>query len=260
MRFSSLWLSSALCAGIVTCPLYGQDVKPDPNQQVRSFRRPITRTLSADYLLFLPRSYAEAADQQWPLILFLHGAGERGTNVWLVAKHGPPKLVRTKPEFPFIVASPQCPAGQTWSNDTVLALLDELLARYRVDPARVYLTGLSMGGYGTWSLALAAPERFAAVVPICGGGDPIKVLLADPRQAAALKSLPVWAFHGAKDPVVKLIESERMVNALKQSGSREVQLTVYPEAGHDSWTEAYDNPQLYDWLLARKRELAARPQ
>jgi len=140
----------------------------------------------------------------------------------------------------------------------VLALLDELLANHRVDPERVYLTGLSMGGYGTWSLALAAPERFAAVVPICGGGDPIKLLLADPRRAQALKSLPIWAFHGAKDPVVKLEESERMVDALKRFGCSEVQLTVYPEAGHDAWTQTYENPKLYDWLLAHRRTASSR--
>jgi predicted peptidase len=253
MRSTSPWLVAVCLTALLAPTLLGQDVKPDPNQQTRTFSRSITHTVGADYLLFLPRGYAEATDKQWPLVLFLHGAGERGTNIWLVAKHGPPKLLRNKPEFPFIVASPQCPAGQTWSNDTVLALLDELLANYRVDPNRVYLTGLSMGGYGTWSLAVAAPERFAAIVPICGGGDPIKVMLADPKQAAALKTLPVWAFHGAKDPVVKLAESERMVNALKQLGCREVQLTIYPEAGHDSWTEAYNDPKLYEWLLAHKR-------
>ncbi len=253
MRSYSSTFVPPLLAVLAASTLLGQNVTPDPHQQVRSFRRPVTRTVGASYLLFLPRGYEQAPQKRWPLILFLHGAGERGTNAWLVATHGPPKLVGSKPEFPFIVASPQCPPGQTWSNETVLALLDELLEQHRVDPARVYLTGLSMGGYGTWSLGLTAPERFAAIVPICGGGDPIKVLLADPKQAEALKSLPVWAFHGAKDPVVRVDESERMINALKRFGCREVQLTVYPEAGHDSWSEAYNNPQLYDWLLSHQR-------
>ncbi len=257
---SSLPAVSFLLAALTASTLIGQDVKPDSLQQARSFQRSVTRTVGADYLLFLPRAYDETAEKRWPLILFLHGAGERGTNIWLVAKHGPPKLVTAKPELPFIIASPQCPSGQTWSNDTVLALLDELLAKHRIDPERVYLTGLSMGGYGTWSLAAAAPERFAAVVPICGGGDPIKLLLADPRRAEALKNLPVWAFHGAKDPVVKLEESERMVDALKRFGCREVQLTVYPEAGHDAWTETYENPKLYAWLLAHRRTPAPGAQ
>lgn len=228
-------------------------VKPDDVQQARQFTKQITRTVTLNYLLYVPRAAASQPDKKWPLILFLHGAGERGSEVWLVAKHGPPRIVREQPDFPFIVVSPQCPAGRVWDNDEVLALLDEILATQPVDPTRVYLTGLSMGGYGTWSLGLAHPERFAAIVPICGGGDPLKALLADPKKAEALRSLAVWAFHGAKDPVVKLSESERMVEALRRVGVREVELTVYPEAQHDSWTETYANPRLYEWLLRHQR-------
>jgi predicted peptidase len=112
---------------------------------------------------------------------------------------------------------------------------------------------LSMGGYGTWSLATKYPERFAAAVPICGGGGIIDVLLGERKKAAALKSLGVWAFHGGKDPVVPLEESERMVNALKKVGATDVKLTVFPEAGHDSWTEAYNTPELFDWMLQHSR-------
>lgn len=230
-----------------------QPVKPDAVHQARQFTKQITRTVTLNYLLYVPRAAATQPDKRWPLILFLHGAGERGSDVWLVAKHGPPKIVREQPDFPFIVVSPQCPAGRVWDNDEVLALLDEILATQPVDPTRVYLTGLSMGGYGTWSLGLAHPERFAAIVPICGGGDPLKAMLADPSKAEALRSLAVWAFHGAKDPVVKLSESERMVEALRRAGVREVELTVYPEAQHDSWTETYANPRLYEWLLRHQR-------
>lgn len=230
-----------------------QPVKPDDVHQARQFTKQITRTVTLNYLLYVPRAAATQPDKKWPLILFLHGAGERGSDVWLVAKHGPPKIVREQPDLPFIVVSPQCPAGRVWDNDEVLALLDEILATQPVDPTRVYLTGLSMGGYGTWSLGLAHPERFAAIVPICGGGDPLKAMLADPNKAEALRSLAVWAFHGAKDPVVKLSESERMVEALRRAGVREVELTVYPEAQHDSWTETYANPKLYEWLLRHQR-------
>ncbi len=223
-------------------------------QQAKVFKGKVTRTVKADYLLFLPRDYGLQKSKRWPLILVLHGAGERGTNLTLVTKHGPPKIVQQKPDFPFIVVSPQCPSGQRWDNDLLLALLDNVVRQYKVDQSRIYLTGLSMGGYGTWSLGLAYPERFAAIVPICGGGDPIMLLLADPKRVKALKSLPVWAFHGAKDPVVKLEESQRMVDALKKFGCQEVELTVYPEAQHDSWTETYDNPKLYDWLLQHTRK------
>ncbi|MBI2928011.1 MAG: dienelactone hydrolase family protein [Verrucomicrobia bacterium] len=223
-------------------------------QTPQSFKKKITKTVGADYLLFLPKDYAAKSAQRWPLILFLHGAGERGTDLQLVTKHGPPKLVKDKPEFPFIVVSPQCPAGQVWDPDVVLGLLDEVTAHYAVDQSRVYLTGLSMGGYGTWKLAGLCPERFAAIAPICGGGDTIQIALASPEKRKALQGLGVWAFHGAKDPVVKLEESEKMVNAFKRIGAADVQLTIYPEAQHDSWTESYDNPALYEWLLQHRRE------
>jgi predicted peptidase len=205
------------------------------------------------YLLFLPQGYQPKAAKRWPLILFLHGSGERGTNVWKVATHGPPKNVTAHPDFPFIVVSPQCRDGQTWSNDTLLALLDEITRNHRVDRSRIYLTGLSMGGYGTWSLGLTYPEKFAAIAPICGGGDLISVLLSSREKGPALNSLPVWAFHGAKDPVVPVEESQRMVDALKKAGAKEVKLTIYPNAQHDSWTQTYNDPELYEWFLAHRR-------
>jgi predicted peptidase len=213
------------------------------------------KSLSADvdYLLFLPKGYDPKGERRWPLILFLHGAGERGTNIWKVATHGPPKIATTQPDFPFIVVSPQCPEGQSWSKEVLLGLLDDIIARYAVDKGRVYLTGLSMGGYGTWDLGLSYPERFAAIVPICGGGQIITVLLSGGNKAAALRSLGVWAFHGVKDPVVPLEESQRMVDALKRAGVPDFKLTVYPDAQHDSWTETYNNPALYDWLLKHER-------
>ncbi len=221
---------------------------------VKQFQFEKTQRCSVNYLLFLPKDYQAHSGKRWPLLLFLHGAGERGTDVWKVATHGPPKYVKDHPEFPFIVASPQCPDGQVWSREVLLGLLDDLLAGYDIDKARVYLTGLSMGGYGTWDLGLAYPERFAAIVPICGGGERIGVLLATPERAQALKTLGVWAFHGGKDPVVPPDESQRMVDLLKRAGVQEVKLTVYPEAQHDSWTETYRNPELYQWLLKHQRQ------
>lgn len=218
-----------------------------------TFKGRLTRTVSLNYLLFLPRDYGRRRTERWPLILFLHGAGERGTDLAKVKVHGPPKLVASRPDFPFIVVSPQCPEHQIWDSDALLALLDHVLGRYRVDPSRVYLTGLSMGGYGTWALGLRAPERFAAIAPICGGGDVLPVHLGPNETNPALRTLAVWAFHGAKDPVVPLHESERMVEALRRVGCKEVKLTVYPEAGHDAWTATYANPELYDWFLQHRR-------
>jgi predicted peptidase len=198
------------------------------------------------YLLFLPEDYGKA-DKQWPVIIFLHGAGESGTDLAKVKKHGPPKIVENKKDFPFIVVSPQAPSFKVgWQVEALDALLADLLAKYKIDPDRVYLTGLSMGGGGTWMWATAHAERFAAIVPICGYKN-------DPKQAAKLKDLPVWVFHGAKDKSVPLSRSEEMVNALKDAGGN-VKLKIYPDAGHDSWTETYNNPELYSWLLEQKRK------
>lgn len=209
------------------------------------------------YLLSLPKDYDAQGSKQWPLLLFLHGAGERGTNLQRVAIHGPPSLVKQGTNFPFIIVAPQCLEGRRWENDSLVRLLDHVTQQHAVDASRVYLTGLSMGGYGTWKLGLAYPERFAAIVPICGGGEFIDALLVSRDKPAALKSLPVWAFHGAKDPVVPLEESERMVNTLKKLGVTEVKFTVYPEANHNSWTETYNNPELYEWLLKHQRNPSA---
>jgi predicted peptidase len=229
-----------------------------PNQMAEHLRLKKQEKIEINYLLFLPEGYDAKGQKQWPLMLFLHGSGERGTNVWKVATHGPPKNVTSKPDFPFIVVSPQCPEGRIWSNEQLLPLLKEIMRTHQVDKSRVYLTGLSMGGYGTWSLGLAYPELFAAIVPICGGGEFISPFLSSRDKPEALRSLGIWAFHGAKDPVVPLGESERMVELSKKLGVREVKLTVYPEAGHDAWTETYKNAELYEWLLEHKRTSAKK--
>ncbi len=211
--------------------------------------------LRADYLVFLPAEYEAKPELHWPLILFLHGAGERGSDVQRAVTHGPAKYLAKRADFPFILVAPQCPVRQIWSNVILLALLEEVLGQHRVDRARVYLTGLSMGGYATWNLGLSHPDRFAAIVPICGGGEMISLLLSDyePTKAHLLKTLAVWAFHGAQDPIVPISESYRMVDVLRKRGVHEVKFTTYPEAQHDAWTATYDNPELYDWLLQHKR-------
>ncbi|MFC1476880.1 prolyl oligopeptidase family serine peptidase [candidate division KSB1 bacterium] len=195
------------------------------------------------YLLYLPVDYDSKGEAQ-PLMLFLHGAGERGDNIELVKKHGPPKLLEQGRQFPFIVVSPQCPAGAWWPPGALDLLLKEICGRLNVDENRIYLTGLSMGGYGTWALAVEYPERFAAIAPVCGGGDP--------EKADTIKHLPAWVFHGGKDTVVPIERSREMVDALKKAGA-DVQFTIYPEAGHDSWTETYNNPELYEWFLKHRR-------
>ncbi len=200
-----------------------------------------------NYLLYLPEDYE--TQESWPLLLFLHGAGERGDDLELVKKHGPPKLIAAGKEFPFIVVSPQCPPDRWWEPIELVALLDDIQDRYHVDQDRVYVTGLSMGGFGTWRLAAYVPERLAAIAPICGGGETY--------WAKQFAHLPVWAFHGAKDAGVPVERSQQMVDALKKLGG-DPQLTIYPEAEHDSWTETYENPKLYEWLLEHTR-MSERP-
>jgi predicted peptidase len=214
----------------------------------------LRKSLTTDYLLFLPQKYHARKQKAWPLILFLHGAGERGAEVSKAATHGPAKYIKAHPDFPFILVSPLCPAGRIWSNDVLLELLDNVSRECLVDSNRVYLTGISMGGYGSWNLGLAYPERFAAMAPICGGGELISLLLSHRDKPEALKSLGIWAFHGAKDTVVPLAESQRMVDLAKKAGVQEAKLTIYPEAQHDSWSETYKNPKLYEWLLAHARK------
>ena len=211
-------------------------------QQEKHFEAKITVTAKLDYLLYLPPGYHQSR-QKWPLVLFLHGAGESGSDLAKVKIHGPPKLVEAGRQFPFILVSPQC-ATRGWNPDTLNALLDDLMRKYPVDKKRVYVTGLSMGGYGTWALAAAHPEKFAAIAPVCGGGNP--------KDAAKLAPLPIWVFHGAKDPTVPIQRSEEMMQAIKAAGGN-VKFTIYPEAGHDSWTEAYNTPEFYTWLLGQKR-------
>lgn len=236
---------------IITCTGCATLSSPDENdgkQQSQCFQAVIRKEVSSKYLLYLPEGYA-GSKEKWPLIIFLHGAGERGDDLKLVEKHGPPKLIASgEMAFPFVIVSPQCPEGEWWSSgkqiDTLAALIDHIAASYRIDEDRIYVTGLSMGGFGTWRLACEHPNRFAAIAPICGRGDPFADRL--------IPHLPVWIFHGAKDEVVPLQASQEMVDALKKTKGK-VEFTIYPDAGHDSWTQTYSNPALYEWFLKHTR-------
>jgi predicted peptidase len=210
-------------------------------------QRPVRNSAGYPHLLYLPPDYEAASS--WPLLLFLHGVGERGRDLDRLEAHGVPRVLARGDRLPFVTVSPQCPSGSYWSSELLAALLGEVSAEVRVDPDRVYGTGLSMGGYGLWALALDRPFLFAAIAPVCGGGDP--------RRAGLLRRVPVWAFHGARDPVVPVGASRRMVEALQRCGG-EARLTVYPDAGHDAWTETYDNPELYEWFLTHTRRHGSR--
>lgn len=221
----------------------------NPQPQVLTLDKEIVKRVGLHYLLWQPAD--NPANQAWPLILFLHGRGERGADLMLVTRHGLPQRLAQGFELSAFVAAPQCPAGSDWTlhDDALLTLLDDLVANYPIDPDRIYLTGLSMGGRGAWRLAASNPQRFAALVPICGRRpDGVR----DAEDVQPLCMLPIWVFHGAQDQVVPIAESDAMVAALQARGSR-VRYTMYPDADHDSWTQAYAEHELYTWLFDQCR-------
>jgi predicted peptidase len=204
------------------------------------------------YLLYLPEAYGMDRRVKWPLILYLHGYGERGSNLELLKKHPLPQTLEARTDFPFIVVSPQLEdTYYEWDSrlETLNALVLQIQERYAVDPARIYVTGLSMGGAGTWKMALRFPHRFAAVVPVAGFYTFESKEL--PPNICALRDLPIWAFHGSQDTTVPPYQDEIIVAALRACGSS-VKFTVYDGAEHeDTWRKAYADPALFEWMLSQ---------
>lgn len=215
------------------------------------------------YQLFVPSDYT--ADRRWPVILFLHGAGERGSDGILQTEVGIGRALRRSPDrFPAIVVLPQAPIETRWTGvpgDVAVAALDAALVEFSTDPERVYLTGLSLGGQGTFYLAYTHPERFAAIVPICGfvaGVGQLPSFLPDDDRspyvvlAERIRDIPTWIFHGEVDPVVPVTESRQVAEAMKALGAS-VTYTEVPGTGHDAWDPAYASPALTDWLFRQVR-------
>jgi predicted peptidase len=180
------------------------------------------------------------------LVFYLHGIGESGDDLKKVLRFGPPHLVAQGKELPYIVVSPQAPKGYFWFRESNMmqAILDEVMKSYRVDKQRVCVTGNSMGAFGAVVLVAREPKRFASLVPICGGVDYVDSL--------RLRDVPIWAFHGEKDPIVPVEESRRLVRLVNEIGGN-ARLTIYPDLGHNCWDRAYNDPALWDWILAQKR-------
>ena len=214
------------------------------------------------YRLLKPDPYDP--QKQYPLVLFLHGAGERGTDNDKQLVHGVPAFTSeaNRKKYPCFLVAPQCPSGARWvevdwgaASHTqpkeaseplrlTLELLESLKKELPVDEKRIYVTGLSMGGYGTWDVIARRPDLFAAAAPVCGGGDE--------ATAERIAKVPVWAFHGAKDTVVKPARSRNMIEALKKAGGSP-KYTEYPAEGHGSWGPAYRDPELFRWLFEQKK-------
>jgi predicted peptidase len=204
-------------------------------------------------LLYTPQGYSRDGPATWPLILFLHGSGERGRDLTLVRKFGLPKQLDGRDDFPALVLSPQCPNDVRWTDlgQELMALLEAFIDHQPVDRARLYLTGFSMGGQGAWHLAVAYPTIFTAVAPVAGRIPPQPNFLT---RLCALKQTPVWVFHGDKDELVPPVNSRTMAQTLEKCGGN-VQLTVYPELGHGPTCDAaYQEERLYCWLFAQRKD------
>lgn len=201
-------------------------------------------TEETNYLLTLPDHYGLDTITKWPLVLFLHGSGESGMNIEKVKAHGPPQQADQGRKFPFVLVSPQSEVPNGWDIEKLYRLLLNIKKNYRIDDDRVYLTGLSMGGFGTWALAMKHPEEFAAIAPICGGGDT--------ADAWKVRNIPVWCFHGANDNTVPPISSINLVNATKRYNPN-VNFTLYANTNHNSWDTTYNNDSVYKWLLVQKK-------
>ena len=247
------WLTSALAAG-ASAALPGRaaalpGAMPSLSwEQTESFRGTVTKQVALRYLIWTPEAAAKPAGG-WPLVIFLHGSGERGRNLAKVKAHGPPMYAAAGRRFPFVLVAPQVDEGDSWHSDEIEALRADLCARLPIDPDRVLVTGMSMGGYGAWNYAVAYPEQVAAIAPVCGIGNV--------ERAARVAMIPVWAFHGAKDPVVPIAADREMVDAVREAGGQ-VKFTVYADVGHNAWDRAYADPALYSWLLAQRRGRLAR--
>ena len=199
------------------------------------------------YLVRCPNGFDK--NTQYPAIFFLHGAGSRGTDVQNLITNPFFQDIQKHRDFPFVIIAPLC-TENTWFDlwERLMALVKQSASLPYVDENRIYLMGASMGGYGTWQMAMSLPEYFAAMVPICGGG-----LF---WNAARLVNIPVWAFHGAKDTVIPVEESQKMVDAVNASGGN-AKLTIYPENDHNAWSDTYSNPEVFAWLLSHRNTNSA---
>jgi predicted peptidase len=195
------------------------------------------------YLLFTPEI---TSGKKYPLVIFLHGAGERGNDNKSQLKHGARVFTTAENQAkrPCFVIAPQCPKDQWWSGknlEDVITIVEKFAKDPRVDTSRIYITGLSMGGFGTWSIIAQRPKLFAAAIPICGGGNP--------ADAKTIKHIPIRAYHGDADKVVTPDKSQSMIDALKSFRAKDATLTLYPNVGHDSWTQTYVDPSVMAWLF-----------
>jgi len=218
--------------------------------QSMHFQKQLMRQAALQYFLYLPPDYADRSDV--PFVLFLHGGGERGSDLQMLKANGIPRLIAEGQEFPFIMAAPQCPLPDRWSDqiDPLAALVEEIASSYRIDRKRIYVTGLSQGGCGTWHLGMRYAHLFAALLPVCGYRPYVHGYA---EKSAPLRDMPIWTFHGAQDEIVNVSETEKLVEGLRELGSA-IRYTRLEEANHSQcWEQVYSMPEVYDWMLRQSR-------
>jgi len=229
---------------IWSCGLMGSGMKKKSSEE---FLTIVTPPVSLKYYIYLPNNYNES-NSNFPLVLFLHGAGERGDDLNMVEIHGIPKMINNGEEFPFITVAPQCPAFQWWSEPvyvkTLIKLIEEIINNYKIDTKRIYATGLSMGGYGTLAIAKERPDLFSAIIPVCGGMDTTGI--------RKLKNIPIWLFHGDADEVVP-VENSKLIYEILKPLNPDIKITIYEAVNHNSWDITYSNKKIYEWLLDNKK-------
>ena len=238
----SIWILLAMAA-LVPLPA---SVAADELYQPKVYTKAEGQELK--YRLMIPKDYSATGEQKYPVVLFLHGAGERGDDNARQLAHGTKEFATdaNRDKYACFVIAPQCPSGQWWGDSLplIVDLLADMQKEYRIDANRLYVTGLSMGGFGTWDLLGRHPQMFAAAAPICGGGDP--------ETCSKFSKVPIWVFHGDADKVVRPEQSRRMVEGLKKAGGMP-KYTEYPGVGHDSWSQTYGDAAFMEWLFDQKR-------
>jgi predicted peptidase len=219
--------------------LHGQEQKVSRFEK-KQFEKEITQTVKLNYLLYLSSTYQE--NEKWPLLIFLHGDGAQ-RDINLIRTYGPPKLIEEGRDFPFVCLAPQLPGDVHWDPDALYALTQEIINEYSIDENRIYLTGLSRGGFGTWEFAVSYPDLFAAVAPVCARGI---------SGIERIKDIPIWIFHGELDPGVPVQDSKLLYEELIAVDA-DVRITIYPDLGHDIWDRVYTDELFWGWLLDQKK-------
>lgn len=246
-RLQSIFLL-ILLSMLISCNDSDDVSKPVSTEKAKQIE--VRDSQGFSFLLFMPANESQKINEKYPLIIFLHGIGERGNDLQLLKREGLPKILDGDTSFPFIVISPQCPVSTEWyyTNENNIQkmdlMIDDAIKRYPIDTNRIYLTGLSMGGIGTWYFAINMPERFTAIAPVAFRGDG--------WSPCAAQNIPVWAFHGKNDNVIPLTAAQSIVDQFENCDGN-IEFTVYNDLPHDCWTRTYNNQSLYAWFLQNSK-------